>query len=219
MSSVSYFCILNFSGMSSYLPISADSPEVSLHQQYEHSAADKGITIKIDCVAHGNPSPQVCDTLAELETIEKEFRSIKVFWTFQCYTVNLIQFHNKKVWTHKNIKYIFLKINKNKLKVRVWIYGREIKMSKWKWLPGILDLCPATHGSQFNWFTISPWDNSKFTTVAWHFNFLNKILIFKLFWIFKNINLVLKALASLLHPPILSRANFNANGLIWNKNN
>ena len=108
MSSVSYFCILNFSGMSSYLPISADSPEVSLHQQYEHSAADKGITIKIDCVAHGNPSPQVCDTLAELETIEKEFRSIKVFWTFQCYTVNLIQFHNKKSLNTQKYKiYIF----------------------------------------------------------------------------------------------------------------
>ena len=98
MSSVSIFCILNISGMmSSYLPISADSPEVSLHQQYEHSAADKGITIKIDCVAHGNPSPQVCDTLAELETIEKEFRSMKVFLTFQLHTGNLIQFYNKKV--------------------------------------------------------------------------------------------------------------------------
>ena len=58
---------LYISGMSSYPPISADSPEVSLHQQYEHSAMDKGITIKIDCVAHGNPSPQVCDTFAELE--------------------------------------------------------------------------------------------------------------------------------------------------------
>ena len=70
MSSVSYYCFLNLFGMSSYLPIFADSPEVSLHQQYQHSAADKGITIKIDCVAHGNPSPQVCDTFAELETIE-----------------------------------------------------------------------------------------------------------------------------------------------------
>ena len=64
------------SGMSSYLPISADSPEVSLHQQYEHSATDKGITIKIDCVAHGNPSPQVCDTFPELEKIKEVFRSM-----------------------------------------------------------------------------------------------------------------------------------------------
>ena len=74
---------LYISGMSSYPPISADSPEVSLHQQYEHSAMDKGITIKIDCVAHGNPSPQVCDTFAELEK-EKGyiFRSIIEVLTF-----------------------------------------------------------------------------------------------------------------------------------------
>ena len=70
MSSVSYYCLRNLSSVRSKTQFFADSPEVSLHQQYQHSATDKGITIKIDCVAHGNPSPQVCDTFAELETIE-----------------------------------------------------------------------------------------------------------------------------------------------------
>ena len=74
MSSVSYYCFRNISRKVHISQFFADSPEVSLHQQYQHSAADKGITIKIDCVAHGNPSPQVCDTFAELETIEEELR-------------------------------------------------------------------------------------------------------------------------------------------------
>lgn len=73
------------------------SPEVSLHQQYQHSAADKGITIKIDCVAHGNPSPQVTwyrDSVKLFET-DRVLMTIKgSTWTIKLREVTASMFAN-----------------------------------------------------------------------------------------------------------------------------